>query len=62
MFFPPFFRHTDFTSSIIDVGELIFSGQAIKVAVYANAQLIFPCLFRNKNTTFHKIWYVEMSQ
>jgi hypothetical protein len=35
----------DFTSIIIDVGELIFSGQTDEVKVYANAHLIFPLSF-----------------
>jgi len=38
--FPPYFRHADVTFIITDVGELFFSGQTIKVTVYANAQLI----------------------
>jgi len=41
-----FFLHTlefaDFTSIIIDVGELIFSGETDEVTVCENAQLIFP--------------------
>jgi len=41
-----FFLHTlefaDFTSIIIDVGELIFSGETVEVTVCENSQLIFP--------------------
>jgi len=41
-----FFLHTlefaDFTSIIIDDGELIFSGETVEVTVCENAQLIFP--------------------
>jgi len=40
--FPLYFRHADVTLIITDVGELIFSGQTIKITVYTNAQLIFP--------------------
>ena len=40
------FLHTlefaDFTSIIIDVVELIFSGETVEVTVCENAQLIFP--------------------
>jgi hypothetical protein len=32
----------DFSFIIIDVGELIFSGEAIEVTVCENSQLIFP--------------------
>jgi len=35
-------RLADFTFIIIDGGDLIVSGQTIKVTVYENAQLIFP--------------------
>jgi len=41
-----FFFHTldfaDCTFIIIDVGELIFSGETVEVTVCENAQLIFP--------------------
>jgi hypothetical protein len=41
-----FFLHTlgfaDFTFIIIDIGELIFSGETVEVTVCENAQLIFP--------------------
>ena len=41
-----FFLHTldfaDFTFIIIDVEELIFSGETVEVTVCENAQLIFP--------------------
>ena len=41
-----FFLHTlafaDVTSIIIDVVELIFSGETFEVTVCENAQLIFP--------------------
>ena len=40
LYFPPYFRHVDFTFIITAVGELIFPGQTIEVTVYANAQLI----------------------
>jgi hypothetical protein len=40
--FPPYIRHMDFTFTIIDVGEKIFSGHTIKVTVYTNVQLILP--------------------
>jgi len=43
--FPPQFRQADFTFIIIDLGDLIFSGQTFEVTVCGNAQLIFPlCL------------------
>jgi hypothetical protein len=32
----------DFTFVIVDVEELIFTGQTVEVTVYENAQLIFP--------------------
>jgi hypothetical protein len=58
-----FFLHTidfaDFTFIIIDVGELIFSGERVEVTVCENAQLIFTCLFWNRNRTFHIVWYIE---
>jgi hypothetical protein len=34
----------DFTVVITDVWVVILSGQIIELAVYANAQVIFPCL------------------
>jgi hypothetical protein len=43
--FPPYFRHEVVTLIITDVGELIFSGERVEVAVCSNKQLIFPsCL------------------
>jgi len=41
-------RFTDFKSIIIDVVEVIFSGETVEVTVCENAQLISTCLFRNK--------------
>jgi len=40
--FPLYFRHADVTVIVTDVGELIFSGDTVKLTVYTNAQLIFP--------------------
>jgi len=37
-----FANFADFTSIIIDVVELIFSGETVEVTVCENAQLIFP--------------------
>jgi len=62
LFFSPYFRHADVTCFITNVGELIFSGQTVVVIVYANTQLFFHCLFRNKNITFHTVRYVELIQ
>jgi hypothetical protein len=39
--FSQYFRHSEFAFITTDVGELIFSGQTIKVTVYGNAQLFF---------------------
>jgi len=43
----PNLAHRDFTFIIIDVGELIFSGQTFEVTVYENARLMvqaFACV------------------
>jgi len=41
MFFLYTSEFADFTSIIIDVAELIFSGETVEVTVCENAQLIF---------------------
>jgi hypothetical protein len=55
-----FFLHTldfaDFTFNVIDVGELIFSGERVEVCENVKLHSQFsPCLLRNKNRTFHKV-------
>jgi len=42
MFFLHILEFADFTSIIIDVVEVIFSGETVEVTVCENAQLIFP--------------------
>jgi hypothetical protein len=42
MFFLHILDFADFTFIIIDVGELIFSGETVEVTVCENGQLIFP--------------------
>ena len=61
-----FFLHpsdfADFTFNVIGVRELIFSGETVEVTVCENVKIrsqFSPCLLRNKNRNFHKVWYVE---